>query len=141
MEETSHNSNNNHLVMKIKSKYILAKVFEYLQQKKGLKIIQYNKNCQKKIGKRLIDYKREYSKIIIEIIRCQDEEGEFINIDKKNERYYHIYFNDEEKEVKKTEITRYDNVKKIKIIIDYEIKSLNNLFMNCDCIKKINFIK
>ena len=83
MEETSHNSNNNHLVMKIKSKYILAKVFEYLQQKKGLKIIQYNKNCQKKIGKRFIDYKREYSKIIIEIIRCQDKEGKFINIEKK----------------------------------------------------------
>ena len=30
---------------------------------------------------------------------------------------------------------------KIKIIIDYKIKSLSNLFHSCNCIKKIKFKK
>ena len=53
----------------------------------------------------------------------------------------HIYFNDSEKEIERESITEYDNVSKIKIIINSMIKSLSYFFYCCDCIKNINFIK
>ena len=34
-----------------------------------------------------------------------------------------------------------ENVKKIKIIIDYQIKSFEGLFEDCECIEYINFKK
>ena len=47
----------------------------------------------------------------------------------KKKIYYHIYFNDNKEEVKnKYEINKKDKVKKIKIIIDYQVKSFKDLF-------------
>ena len=68
--------------------------------------------------------------------------GNFINIsncDDKN--YYHIYFNDNEEEIKRNYITEKDKVEKIKIFIDYEIKNLYGLFKDCKCIKILNFLQ
>ena len=54
--------------------------------------------------------------------------------------YYHIYFNDNKEEIKnKYEINKEDKVTKIKIIIDYQVKSLKELFSWCECIESINF--
>ena len=48
------------------------------------------------------EYSENFTSIEIEIIPKKNEYGKFINIlNKKEEIYYHIYFNDNKKEVKK----------------------------------------
>ena len=69
------------------------------------------------------------------------ENIKFINISKKDEAYYHIYFNDNGKEVKKNYFSKEDNISKVKIKIDSKIKSLNSLFQTCSYINKISFIR
>ena len=64
----------------------------------------------------------------------------FINLPNKDPNY-HFYLNDNKEELDKNYITKYDNAKKIKVIIDEGIKSLSSLFKSCLYIKKINFIK
>ena len=59
---------------------------------------------------------------------------------KGDEKYYHIYFNDNEEEIKRNYINE-DKVRKMKIIIDSEIKSFSYLFYYCECIESINFKK
>ena len=56
-------------------------------------------------------------------------------------KYYHIYLDDSKNEIKRNYITKKDKFSKIKIIIDYEIKSLIELFKDCPFIYSINFIK
>jgi surface protein len=125
----------------IKSKLILHKVFEKLRLNKKLNIIKYNKILQKRVGIEIKDYK-DYSQIEIVIIPQQKIYGRFINfLNTESKSYYHICLNDNEREIKKDSITKSDNAKKIRIIIDREIKSLKGLFHNCVLIKKIKFIK
>ena len=65
-------------------------------KKKSLNIIKYNKNIKNRINISIKDYKEYseiYSSIEIEIKPVKKKYGEFINIDKENEIYYHIYFN------------------------------------------------
>ena len=88
------------------------------------------------------EYSETFTPIEIEIIPTKREYGKFININKKDKIYYHIYFNDNKKEIKnKYEINQKNKVIKIKIIIDYQVKSFNGLFYKCDCIESINFKK
>ena len=122
---------------KIKNDYFLIKIFDNLKETKKLNIIRYNKRIQNRMNKDINDYIKEYSKIEIEIIPAENNYGKFINIP-----YYHIYFNDNKEEQKKTKINEDDNIKKITIIIiNYKNKTLSELFYCCRCIKKINFIK
>jgi len=130
---------------KISNKYILLQIFEHLNKKIYLKTIKYNKKIQNILEISLNDFKK-YSEIEIEIIPNEnrtEKKGPFININNNEEEsYYHIYYNDNKKETKiknKNIITR--NVEKIKVIIDYRVKSIEGLFLNCNCIKSINFIK
>ena len=170
MEIINDNSLNKNLLNLIKSKYILKQIFNHLKNKALLQIIRYNKNLQKKLNKTKTHYKREYLNIIIEIIPEENilknhaealtkktayfphhgiishgdsgYEFTFINIKKKYKSYFHIYFNDDlNNEIKRDYITEKDKVSKIKIIIDYKIKSLSRLFKRIICIKSINFIK
>ena len=60
---------------------------------------------------------------------------------KENKIYYHIYFNDNKEEIKKNYLNKNENVSKIKIIINYQIKSFEKLFENCECIEYIYFKK
>ena len=140
MEEIISNQNNNISLLNIKSKVILKKIIDNLPHKKFLNIIKYNKAIQKRINKDLNDYKNEYYKIIIEIIPVEYSKGKIINVGKKYESYYHIYFNDIKKE-KRKKITKENKTEKITLIIDYEIKTLSKLFIDRIYIKKINFIK
>ena len=127
---------------KIKNDYFLIIFFGNLKEAKKLNIIRYNKRIQYRMNKDINDYIKEYSKIEIEIIPEDNKFGKFINIPKRNIPHYHIYFNDNKEEQKKTKISKDDNVKKIKIIIiNYKNKTLSELFYCCHCIKKINFIK
>ena len=51
------NNEKNILSNKVKSDYIIKKIFSYLNEKNKLKIIKYNKNLQNKININLINYK------------------------------------------------------------------------------------
>ena len=63
----------------------------------------------------------------------------FINIKEEDKKYFHLNFNDNKKEeIKCTSLNIYDNVSKISIIIDYQIKSFSRLFSYCECIESID---
>ena len=148
----------NPIMEKIKSRYILSKIIDIIPKKKKLEIVKYNKRIQNRLNLSVKDYK-EYSEtftpIEIEIIPIKDKYGRFINIDENDKLYYHIYFNDDKEEIKNkykiyTEdgmikheyyIDEEDKVTKIKIIIDYQVKSFKKLFHYCECIESINFNK
>ena len=132
----------------IKSKHILWKIFNSIKQNKLYKIIQYNKRLQNKLGLSINDFKR-YTQIEIEVEIIPEKkynlgnfDSYFINPNVFVEPYYHIFFNGNYKEDKNRPfITLFEKITKIKIIIDHEIKSLENLFYKCKNIKKINFKK
>ena len=128
------------LFKNIKSDYLLERIFSYMKENILLKIIKYNKSIQKRLNKNINDY-INYYKIIIEIIPIKNKNIFFIKCPSKYEPFYHIFF-DNQKIGRNEKRIFYENdkVKKIKIIIDKEIKSLNNLFIY-DSIEKINFIK
>ena len=126
---------------KIKSKYILSQIFDILMMPKALNIIRYNKEIKKKLKRKLLDYKNEYEKIVIEIIPKDNEDGEFINFPLSKKSYYHIYFDCNNKMIDRNYIEKDEKVSKIKIIIDNKVKSFYKLFSYCRCIKNINFIK
>jgi surface protein len=126
----------------IKSKYILKTILGNIKENLWLKIIKYNKEIQNKLNINKNDYKA-YSDIEVEIIPINKEyQNTFIKIENKdNIPFYHFYFNDKLNEIKRTYFTKGDKVDKIKIIIDYKIKSLSGLFEDCKCIRKISFAK
>jgi len=138
MAETNNNLSKNNILKMIKSKYIVIRIFENLKQFKLLDIIHYNKKYQKLMNIKLKDYKNEFLKIEIEVIPKENVYGKFINFLDEN---IHIYFNDNNEEIKTKAITTDNRVEKIKIILNHKIKSLSELFYCCRCIKKINFIK
>ena len=131
----------NPIIDNIKSDYFLRKLYDNVPKKKKLEIVKYNKKIQNRINLSVNDYK-EYCEIEIEIIPIKDGCGGFINFDENDKLFYHIYFNDNEEEIEnKYKINYNDKVTKIKIIIDYQVKSLKELFKRCKCIESINFKK
>ena len=133
----------NNKLRKLKSDYFIQKFFGYMSERKSLETIRYNKSIQKRMNININHYKT-YSEtktsIEFDIIPLNGEYGEFINIEEEDEKYFHIYFNDN----KKNEITSLnidDNVSKISIIIDYQIKSFSRLFAYRKCIESIKFKK
>ena len=135
----------NPIIENINSKYILSKIYDNMTIKKKLEIVKYNKKIQNRINLSVNDYK-EYSEtftpIEIEIIPTKGKYGKFININKNDKLYYHIYFNDNKEEIKdKYRINEEDKVTKIKIIVDYKVTSFRKLFYKCYCIESINFKK
>ena len=110
-----------------------------------LEVIRFNKKMQKIININLDDYKvfnRTFTSIEIEI-KPSDIYGKFLNVqNKKQEGYYHVYFNDSLEETKrKYDLNEKDKVSKIKIKIDYQVQSFDKLFFMCDGIEAINFKK
>ena len=128
---------------KLKGDYFLQKVFENLKRNRLLAIIKCNKKIKNRLNINIKDYKEYseiYSSIELEIIPIKNKYGKFININ-NDESYYHIYFNDGKEEIKKYSINENDKISKIKIIIDYQIKSFEKLLYDCECIESINFKK
>ena len=128
----------------IKSDYFIQKLFANMQKRISLKIIKCNINIQKRLNININNYKdfsEKFSSIELEIIPIQNEYGPFINIKEEDKKYFHIYFNNNKEEIKKTELNKEDKVSKINITIDYQIKSFYKLFENCKCIESINFKK
>ena len=135
----------NPILESLKSDYFLQKLYDNMPKKKKLEIVKYNKKVQNRLDLGVKDYKEyseTYSSIEIEIIPKKGKYGRFIKFDINDKLYYHIYFNDNKEEIKnKYDIKEEDKVTKIKIIIDYQIKSYNSLFKLCKCIESINFKK
>jgi len=132
------------MFINVKSDYFIQRLFNNMSKKVTLKIIKNNMNIQKRLNININNYKdfsENFSSIELEIVSIQNEYGSFIDIYEENKKYYHIYFNDNKEEVKKTEINKEDNVSKINVIIDYQIESFVGLFYSCYCIESINFKK
>ena len=126
----------------IKSLYIFKKIFNHLYEKKLLDLIKYNKKIQKRLNITINDYKNYFELIEIEIIPVKNEFCEFINIsNEKDEKYYHIYFDDDKTEIKRNYLIKGDRVSTIKIMVDNQITSFNELFKGCNCIESIYFKK
>ena len=87
------------------------------------------------------EYLEKYSSIEIELMPAKNRYGKFINIQDEDKLYYHIYFNNNKEEIKRTYINEDDNVEKINIIIDYQVTSFEDLFSRITCIESINFKK
>ena len=117
----------------IRSDYLLKKIFNNLKENKLLNIIKYNKYIQKRIKKDINSF-RDYSKIEIEVTLKLENKREFIInvLNEKDQLNYHIFLNDEEKELKRIYIIKTDNeLKKAKIIIEPEVNSFAELFKGC----------
>ena len=135
----------NSILQNIKSNYFLERTYNNILKKKSLEIVKYNKKIQNRINLSIIDYKEyseKFTQIEIEIIPCYYIYGRFINIEENQKLFYHIFFNDNKEEIEnKYSINEEDKVRKIRIVIDYQVKSFENLFKNCKCIHYINFKK
>ena len=128
----------------IKNKFVFSKIFGCLTKKQQLYIAKYNNKLKGRMKINIKDYEEYvtiYSPIEIEIIPVKNEFGKLINIKNKEESYYHIYLNNNKKEIKRNILTENDNVTSIKVVIDYQIKSFFELFANCECIESIYFKK
>ena len=157
------------LLDKIKSDHILKEIFGNIRKGTLYKIIRYNKRLQNKLNITKKDYKdfgkiirynkrlqnklnitkkdyKDFGKIIIELYTNgypNTDRPIFIYNNCLNLNYYHFYFNEDKKEQKQKKIY-YDinrNVKKIRIELDYQVKSLCLLFKLCESIKAIHFLK
>ena len=130
---------------KVKSDYFIQKFFGYMTERKSLETVRYNKNIQKRINININHYKTYFetkTSIELDIIPMKGKYGDFIYIKEEDKKYFHIYFNDNKnKEIKNTSLNKDDNVSKISIIIDYQIKSFSKLFDFCGCIESIDFKK
>ena len=135
----------NNLFERLNCDYILRYIFEQLKEKKNLKLVRHNKALQERLEITLNEYKKYKNRIeiIITPIPIEDlKEGKniFININ-ENKSFYHIYFNNGREEAKRNYITKEDKVTKIRVLLECGIKSLEELFKGCICVKAINFIK
>ena len=129
----------------IKSDFFILRIFDLMPKNISFRIFKYNKKLQERMKltfKDFIDVYELYAPTKIEITPLQNTYGKFINVKENEKKYYHIYFNDDKEEFKnKYFINEEDKVSKIKIIIDYQATSLNELFKECNCIKSIDFKK
>ena len=138
---------NRSLIDNIHSKYILKVIFGYIIKRHSFQIIRYNKTIQRKADITLEDYHKQYklySKIELEIIPMERRDLNLNDIIRRdyNKSYYHIYINNNKKELGPKSDTLYNaKVKKIKIIIDTEFESLKGLFMDCIDISKLKFLR
>ena len=98
-------------------------VFNNLKRKRLLDFIKYNENIRKRIHINNNDYKQyseKYSSIEIEIKTIKNKYVKFINIKNEEEKYYHIFFNNNKEEVKRNYINKGEEIKIIRIKIDYK---------------------
>ena len=131
----------------IKNKNILKTIIGYLDISQTLKLLQYNNFLQKKVDIGISTYRKHFNEIVIEMIPIDnpkakdDDKNFFINIPDQYKNFYHIYFDEHKQEENRNYIINNEQVNKIKIIIDEEVKSFENLFANAYYIETINFIK
>ena len=131
----------------IKSKYFLVNLFKHIKHIKSLDIMRYNKTIQTRLHITLETYKKysqTFTPIEIELIPEKEKYCKIIHfLNDEEKQYYHIYINNSKEEIKRNYLNKNDDLTniKIKIIIDYKIKSFEKLFLNCKNITSIDFKK
>ena len=128
----------------IKSIYILKIIVGNINRKTCLKLFRYSKKFQNKLN---IE-KEEYKTFLQTIIELKMENNkDFLTYEDKfinyigNKSNYHIYFDDNINEIQRNYTSKKDNVSKIKIFIDKNVKSFKGLFKDAETVTEINFIK
>ena len=122
----------------VKSNFILKKICAFVKNIKSLNIMKYNKKLQKRLNFSINDYKK-FGPIEIELKPVPKKAGNFINISDEEKKYFKIYFDNSNEEIKKNYLEENENVKIIKILINYQVKSFCKLFDNCMIIYSIFF--
>ena len=126
-----------------KNTLFLNSLFDLIKKKKLLEIVKLNKKLQKIMNLSIKDYQKyseSYSSIELELkLKNSSFRKNFTKILGKEEKYYHIYFDDSKEEIKRNYLKENEKVNKIKIIIDYQVKSLSKLFAYCTYINSIFF--
>ena len=128
----------------IKSVYTIKIIFEHIKKNKYLSIIKYNKKMQNRLKLTINDYK-EYSQLYspieieLKLVKNTYSNQAFINITDDNKKYFHIFFNDSNKEANLSNLN-HEKIEKVKIIIDHQIISFGYLFL-CTRIEEIYFKK
>ena len=119
----------------LKSNIMLKKILAYIKRNSSLEIMKYNKKLQKRLNLSFNDYK-DYSQLYtpmeleLKLVNYKNNDNKFINISDDNMKCYHIYFDNSNIEVKRTELKWKDKVKVIKIIIYHQITDkLNHLMI------------
>ena len=127
----------NEMFKGLKCDFFIQRIFALFARKKLLELIKYNKKLQKIMDVNINNYKIYHeinTSIELEMTLQKEHYGKFINIKDEDKKYYHIYFNNNKKEeIKRYELNNDDNVSKIDIIIDYQVKSFAELFRYCNC--------
>ena len=100
--------------------------------------MKYNKKLQKRLNFSINDYKK-FGPIEIELKHVHKKAGNFINISDEEKKYFKIYFDNSNEEIKKNYLEENEIVKIIKILINYQVKSFCKLFDNCMIIYSIFF--
>ena len=139
-----NDNKNKNMLNKIKSKYIIKSIFEFIKINIFYKIIKYNKTLQNCLEIKIENYKNycEKTDIILEI-KCSDSKPDkFLDIDKKVESFYLIKTLGREinNNMDKNAI-KIKKSQKITIEISPEINSLKNLFNKAQYMHSINVIK
>ena len=137
-KDQSNSINSSNMFRGLKTAYFIKNILNLLSRKKLLELIKCNKHLQKLMDVNLNNYKiyhEIYTSIELEVeANKEGMYGKFINIKDEDKKYYHIYFNDNKKEeIKRYELNKDDNVSKINIIIDHQVKSFSELFKYCLC--------
>ena len=102
IEKLNPNKSKNKFI-NLKSDYILKRLFNNIPKSISLKIIKCNINIQKRLNININNYKdysEKFSSIEFEIIPIQNKYGSFIKIKEEDKKKFHIYFNDNKKEIK-----------------------------------------
>ena len=135
--KNNKNISNNKLE-NIKSTKILKQIFNILQKRKQLEMVKYNKKNKARLNLTIKDYD-EYFKLEIELIPELNKYGQLINLSEEDkDEFYHMYFNNN-KEEEKRYFLNFNDKGKIKLMIDFPVKSFYKLFYCCSCINSICF--
>ena len=126
---------------KFNSNYILKIIFDYMKINKSLNIVRHNKNMQNRLELSINDYIDYYLKIKFEMKIVDNKYGRFITIPDEEKKYYLIYFDNSNEEIKRYYLKNNEKVNIIKIIIDYGVSSFKDLFAFHHCISSITFKK
>ena len=89
-QEQSELINSDNMLKNLKSDYFIQKFFDYMNKRRSLKTIRYNKSIQKRINLNINYYKEyseKYSSIEIEIKPMEIKYGRFIKIKEEDEEY------------------------------------------------------
>ena len=106
----------------------------------------YNKSLQNKLEintDNYQEYAEKYTKIEIEIVPYQSvyDSDVIYYSNPQYKPFFHTYYNDKENEKGLFFKNRDNEIKKIKVVIHFQVKAIDNLFNSCSGVRIVNFKK